>query len=75
MESYGKLEDPMLYRLYVTRTNIQAQAKKSKLVQYPAINKKSYKFYLGPGNNAGIVKEILEKRGNWAETSERTYIF
>ena len=60
-------------RLFATRTNIlEYGAKiKSKLVKYPSINRKGYKFILGPGNNCELVQKILEGRGNWSLTSQR----
>ena len=62
--------------MYATRTNILEYGGKikSKSVKYPSINRKGYKFMLGPGNNSELVQKILEGRGNWSLTSERKNI-
>lgn len=48
-------------------------AKRARAIDYPAGGEKKWKFHLGPGNNSQMIGTVLESRGNWIQTPERTY--
>ena len=37
--------------------------------------KENFRFYVGPGNNASLIRRILSTRKNWEEVNDPKHVF